>query len=68
MPWEPVNVLLVPNIPSRHKSGTRHSVVLAYTPGPAAHNIMGRRFPIQARIKAVICDRSTVWNILSLNT
>ena len=30
------------------------------------HTIMGRRFPIQARIKAVICDRSTVWNILSL--
>ena len=60
VPWEPVNIMLVPNIPGRHKCDIRHKVMIAYTTGPAAFNNMGYRFPSQARIKAMACDKSTV--------
>ena len=59
-PWEPVNVLLVPEIPSKHKGAQEYKVVIMYVPTsqPLLHNWMGYRQPSTARIKAVCCGPS----------
>ena len=60
-PWEPVNVLLVPEIPSKHTGSKQYSVVVMYVPTSQPivhHNWMGYRQYETARIKAVCCGRS----------
>ena len=60
-PWEPVNVLMVPELPSKHKGARQYTVVIMYVPTPTPvvlHNWMGYRQNNTARIKAVCCGKS----------
>ena len=60
-PWEPVNIMLVPEIPSKHKSDREYKVVIMYVPTsqPLVYSWMGYRQYDTARIKAVCCGPST---------
>ena len=43
--WEPVNVMLVPEIPSKHTAAKEYKVLIMYVPTsmPVQHNWMGYR-------------------------
>ena len=59
--WEPSNLMLVPEIPSRHQSAVEYKVAILYVPTsqPLVHNSwMGYRTEGCARIKAVCCGPS----------
>ena len=59
-PWEGVWILLVPELPSKHRGGKEYKVVIMYVPTsrPVMHNWMGYREPSTSRIKAVCCGPS----------
>ena len=60
-PWEPVNVLFAPEIPSKHTALKQYKVLLMYVPTsqPIVHNNwMGYRQYATARIKAICCGPS----------
>lgn len=60
--WEPVNIALVPEIPSKHKGDKHYKVVVMYVPTSqpimSPQNWMGYRQYSTARIKAVCCGPS----------
>ena len=58
-PWEPVNILLVPELPSKHHGGKEYKVVLMYVPSslPVQNNWMGYRGNA-SRLKAICCGPS----------
>ena len=46
--WEgPLNVLLVPKLPSAHKSGTQYSVCILYRPANQPSNLLGPNHPLR---------------------
>ena len=60
-PWEPCNVLLVPELPSKHTARRKYKVVIMYVPTslPLRNNSwMGYRQASTARIKAICCGPS----------
>ena len=60
-PWQPVTVMLVPEIQSKHKRSTQYKVVVMYVPTSTPivhHNWMGYRDHESSRIKAVCCGKS----------
>ena len=60
-PWEPVNVLFVPEIPSKNRGDRQYKVVIMYVPTSQPillYNWMGYRQFETARIKAVCCGPS----------
>ena len=60
-PWEPVRVLMVPEIPSKHTGNKQYKVVIMYVPTSmpiVVNNWMGYRQYETIRIKAVCCGPS----------
>ena len=60
-PWEPVDIMLIPEIPSKHVSGREYKVVIMYVPTSTPivnYNWMGYRHVASSRIKAVCCGPS----------
>lgn len=61
-PWEPVNILFVPEIPSKHTGSRHYKVCVMYVPTSQPilvnNNWMGYRQYSAARIKAVCCGPS----------
>ena len=60
-PWEPVNVLYAPEIPSKHTAAKEYRVCLMYVPTSQPivfNNWMGYRQYSTARIKAICCGPS----------
>lgn len=62
VPWQPCHILLVPGIPSRHRSQRKNSVVLAYIPTgqPAWQNPLGFSNPALGRLLMWICGPRTL--------
>ena len=58
--WEPANIMLVTDIPSKHSSNKKYKVLLMYVPTslPVQHDWMGYRQPATRRIKAICCGPS----------
>ena len=59
--WQPCNVLLTPEIPSKHTASREYKVLLMYIPTSMPivfHNWMGYRQYDANRIKAVCCGPS----------
>ena len=63
-PWEgPLNVLLVPKLPSTHKSTTNYSVCILYKPANKPSNLLGPNHPLRypgtaSYLQAVCCGPS----------
>ena len=56
-PWEPVRILVIPNVPSRYQSASSHTVILAYVPDhlPLLHPTRGLISPEIQRLKMWLC-------------
>lgn len=61
MPWEPVRILIVPDILSRHQAGTKYCAVIAYVPMHlnVQHQTPGRTSANTHRIKMWACGPRT---------
>ena len=63
-PWEgPLNVLLVPKIPSAHKSGVTYAVCILYKPSNLPTNLLDAQHPLgypgdAGYLRAVCCGPS----------
>ena len=63
-PWEgPLSVLLVPKLPSAHKSGTNYNVCIHYKPANQPSNLLGVNHPLRypgaaGSLRAVCCGPS----------
>ena len=63
-PWEgPLSVLLVPKLPSAHKSGTHYNVCIHYKPANQPSNLLGVNHPLRypgaaGSLRAVCCGPS----------
>ena len=62
-PWEPVNILLLPELPSKHTASKEYKIALMYVPTSLPirgnNNWMGYRQYSAARIKMICCGPST---------
>ena len=62
--WEgPLNVLLVPKLPSAHRSGYQYSVCILYRPANQPSNLLGPNHPLRypgtaGYLRAVCCGPS----------
>ena len=57
LPWQPVRILVLPNLPSRYTARESHSVILAYVPDnwPLVSPALGFRTQANQRIQMFLC-------------